>query len=136
MDYYDQLFMDYKVYMLANSIYAPTVLKKPMATNPVYPQVVMSEITNSDAITTIDRGQNISTLGYEVDTFSANKVIGGKTVDNMVICRELAKWTNKFMFQRRFKRVSQTPTPVIDTTLYRIVSRYTAQMFDNFYQIL
>lgn len=135
-NYYDLLFAEFKRYVQLYSLYSPTVLKKPMTASPKYPQVILAEISNSNDFITVDRRQVIDTIGYEIDIFSTNLVVEGATVDNLVICRELAHITDAFMFEQGFRRLSKTPTPTVDTTLYRIVSRYTARMFNNYNQIL
>lgn len=135
IDYYDFLFAELKKYLLAKSQYSPTVLKKPMTASPQYPQVVLAEITNAHDTMTIDRMEVTTTLGYEVDIFSTNKTISGKVVDNMPICRELSGLADNVLFHYGFRRLSSTPTPTVDTTLYRIVNRYTGKMFNMYNQI-
>lgn len=147
MDYYDFLVAQLDFFLKENSQFVvreyskngvelPFVKKKPMAANPSYPQVVMSEIANANDFMTVERAHIIDVLGYDIEIFSTNKVINGKTVDNIIICRELAGLANQVMFNYRFRRLSQTPVPNIDTTLYRIVSRYNGRIFNNYNQIL
>lgn len=116
--------------------YIPNVLKKPMGAQPKYPQIVLLKINNSNDTMTIDRRQVIDVLGFEIDIFTTNLIIDKATVNNDVICEELSELADDVMFYYGYRRISQTPTPTVDTTLYRIVSRYNGRMFNNFNQIV
>lgn len=147
LEYYDFLFGQIDEFLKANSAYVerkfsssgkelPFLKKKPAAAKPDYPQVILTEISNAHSSMTLGRREVISLLGYEVDVFSTNKVIKGKTVDSLTICRELTGLADYVLSRYGFRRLSSTPTPVVDTTLSRIISRYNGRMFNNFNQIL
>lgn len=137
-DNYDFLFVQMKTYLQAKSKYSPTVLKKPMAANPKYPQVVLSEIANDNDIgnTSIDRRQVVDVLGYGVAVSTTNIVINGSTVDSLVICRELAHLADDVMFYYRYRRVSKNTFDVVDTNLSRIISNYNGRIHNNYNQII
>lgn len=126
---YDQIYKELSEYVAVHSAYSPSFHKGIPPKKPVYPIVVFSEIDNSYKGSAFNNIETRATLVYEVDIYAETKVYNGVPVSSIQIAREVQGWVDDFMSRIiKLRRNFARPAPNIDTTLYRVVLRYTTSL--------
>jgi len=149
----NDLFLEYKQYMLANSKFKDTMLIVPHIPQSIakFPTIVMSEINNSDNSIgkTTDRTESVSRLSYRVSIFvkpvtiieettypsteistevnTEPSVTGTKYQENQVM-DELKELTYHFFNQCGFNRNSSRRTDNLDTSILRQEMIFTGRL--------
>lgn len=97
-----------------------------------YPKVVISKADDREIKNDTFRMTVVSSLVFEIDIYTKDKVIGNKTVSSRVIATELEDLIKRYMGDMcGFKRTLDKPTPNIDTSIYRITMRYSGTYNDK-----
>lgn len=128
----DDIYVDLKNYLLLNSIYEPKVLKKSLQQYNKFPLVTITEEDNVFNSGDTTKSQIISSLTYEINIYSTDKVNNNTTISNVEIVRELQKLCDDIMSKEyKMNRISCRPTPNLDETIYRVTMRYTTKIYEN-----
>ena len=119
----DELFKEYKAYMLERSIFASSLgifnaTPKQIAK---FPTIIMRESNQSDYIQgkTIDRLEYVSRLNYRVSIYAKPTIIDGTKYQPKQIINELKSLSFKFFNNIGFDRDSDRPVDNIDLSISR-----------------
>lgn len=123
LEIYNKIFNKVRDYLTNNSAYAPYVVKG-VPDKPKYPLVVFTEINNSTLSNTTRFEEVKDNYIYEFDIYASNKVDSNTEIAGITIAREIAGLIDNVMANGGAKRISSRPTPNVNKTLCRIVSRY------------
>lgn len=122
-DYFEKLFQGLKEYVKKRSVYSPIVSKK--AKESVFPLIVFS-ISNRVPVANLGFYEQIELLSFSVEISTIDKEVDGELIDSMIIANELRKLVNEYLgIMCRLKKTYDSPTPNVDTNVYRIVMRFT-----------
>ena len=132
IDVYDKVYKVLKKFIEENTEYNVYVTKLPIENSNKFPQVVLTEENNSLNTATTRYEETKSLLSYEVNIYAQDKAIGGKKISRIKIARELQQLVDNVLgYNYRMNRILCSPTPNIDTNIYRITMRYTVTLDDN-----
>lgn len=136
IDKYEEVYSVLKKYLTdpETNPYNPSVTKLYKATidKKKFPLITIEEITNTLSQRTLGGNESISTVVYEINIYAINKIINKEEVGNMTIARQLSALVDNVLGEHfRMRRIYNSPTPNIDTTIYRITMRYEKNLFDN-----
>ena len=93
-----------------------------------FPKIVIQDITNTERERDFGGINRFSAVTYEIEIYA--KASGGKS--ERTIANELKTHIRRFMEDELgLKRVYDSPTPNIDTSVYRITMRYTVVINDK-----
>lgn len=89
---------------------------------PKFPAVSIEEADNYTATSEVDSGgDNFSVVMYEINVYT-NKTVGKKSQ-----AKEIMALIDSTLTGRNFTRVSSTPVPNMDGSIYRITARYRVE---------
>jgi len=128
---YNQTYNELKTYIIANSIYLPTVLKDaPLQLN-ISPLVTMSRPESTFADENLHKGEQKFNVTFEINIYVKTKEINGQTISKNIIAKELRGLVDEVMFnQYGMNRITDRPIPNLDDDVLRIFLRYTC-LFDK-----
>lgn len=119
----DELFKEYKEYMLENSIFSESLkifnaTPKQLASFPV---IIMRQMNESDYIEgkTTDRLEYVSRLNYRVSIYAKPTIVDGTKHQSKQIINELKSLSFKFFNNIGFDRDSDRPVDNIDLSISR-----------------
>ena len=123
MDIETQLLREYKDFITNKSIFGEKVKILPSTPQSfsVYPTIVFSEVNNVDYLLgkTVDRLETVDRLAYQVDIYTKDVKLDGKTYAGRTVINELKDLTFKFFNDIGFIRENATRGEYIDVTVYR-----------------
>lgn len=126
LNLYDEIYEALKEYLKQNSVYKPYVYQIPPQKKK-FPLVIVSEITNQNAEETIDGMETFDEIGYEIEIYCSPADIK----ETKESADEIASKVDYFMKRNKFSRITALRAPNIDSRIYRMVLRYSAQIFNN-----
>lgn len=119
----DELFKEYKAYMLAKSTFASSLgifnaTPKQIAN---FPTIIMRQSNESDYIQgkTTDRLEFVSRLNYRVSIYVKPTIINGTKYQPRQIINELRKYTSDFFRNIGLDKDSDRPVDNIDLSISR-----------------
>ena len=119
----EELFKEYKAYMLGKSIFASSLdifsaTPKQIAK---FPTIIMRQMNESDYIQgkTTDRLEFVSRLNYRVSIYAKPTVINGTKYQPRQIINELRKYTSDFFRNIGLDKDSDRPVDNIDLSISR-----------------
>lgn len=119
----NDLFKEYKAYMLANSQYASKLKIYPTTPKDfaTFPTIIMRQINESDYIQgkTTDRLENVSRINYRVSIYAKPTVIGETKYQPKQIIDELRALSSKFFNNIGLDKDSDRPVDNIDLSISR-----------------
>lgn len=128
----NELFLEYKQYMLEKSKFSETMLIVPHIPKTVakFPTIVMSEINNSDNEVgkTTDRTESVSRLSYRVSAYVKPVTIEGVKYQENQIMDEIKELTYNFFNKIGFNRNSSRRTDNIDKSILRQEMIFTGRL--------
>jgi len=122
-----ELYGTLKHYLDDNSSYSPFVVKS-IPNTPKYPLVVVKEINNNQVEQTFGNMETLDQLAYEIEIYATDKVSGTKTTSNEIATELQSLIDNVMSRYYCMTRISATPTPNIDKTIFRVIMRYTKKI--------
>ena len=129
---YDIVFKALKDYINSKISYDAYITKMPIQSTDKFPQVVITEEQNEYNLGTTRMEETISSLSYEINIYTQDKVIDNTKKSRVEIARELMKLVDTVMNQHYgMRRITCRPTPNIDYNIYRITMRYAVNFNDN-----
>lgn len=97
-----------------------------------FPLVVFTETDNVLEFSTLNREETHSKLYYEINIYTRDKVINGEKCYAMEIAREISMEVDNLLNRKyHMERISCSPTPNLDNSIYRITMRYSVGLNDN-----
>lgn len=97
-----------------------------------YPVIILTEKNNLSNSKTTNGEEAIDTLRYEVEIYSTDLPVNGEMVSSDRICRQIQKQVDEILGKKlKMERTSASPTPNLDTTIYRIVMQYNTRININ-----
>lgn len=128
----NDLFLEYKEYMLSKSKFSDTLLIVPHIPNSLakFPTIIMREINNSDNMVgkTTNRMESVSKLSYRVSIYVKPVTIDGTKYQENQIMDEMKKLTYDFFNQIGFDRNSSRRTDNIDKSILRQEMIFTGNL--------
>jgi len=128
----NDLFLEYKEYMLSKSRFSDTLLIVPHIPNSLakFPTIIMREINNSDNMVgkTTNRMESVSKLSYRVSIYVKPVTIDGTKYQENQIMDEMKKLTYDFFNQIGFNRNSSRRTDNIDKSILRQEMIFTGNL--------
>lgn len=119
----EELFKEYKEYMLTKSIFKDTLKIFPNTPNSLieFPTIIIREINNSDYIEgkTTDRLEYVSRLNYRVSIYTKPTIVNGTKYQPKQIINELRKHTSDFFREIGFDKDNDRPVDNIDLSISR-----------------
>lgn len=134
IDVTNNIYKDLKSYLVEKSKYNPTVVRKSLKQSDKFPLVVLTEYNNVFKTGTLHYKSRevIDSIYWEVNIYATDKVIDNSIISNSEICDELKYLIDNIMSKRyELTRISCSPTPNLDETIYRITMRYSADILVN-----
>lgn len=122
---YNQIFQDYKKFIVEHSQYNPRVVKDYTSTSTYFPIISckLSNFVDTDYCT-IDMIERHEEMYLTIDIYTKDKTIGGNTIASQMINDELTELTIKFFNSIRMKRTLCSLTPNADTSITRRTIQY------------
>lgn len=97
-----------------------------------YPVVVLTERGNSHNSKSTMGEEKIDSLRYEVEIYTTDLPVNGQMVSSVTIGREIQREVDEIMGNKlKMERTSASPTPNLDTTIYRILMQYNTRININ-----
>lgn len=128
----NDLFLEYKEYMLSKSKFSDTLLIVPHIPNSLakFPTIIMREINNSDNMVgkTTNRMESVSKLSYRVSIYVKPVTIDGTKYQENQIMDEMKELTYDFFNQIGFDRNSSRRTDNIDKSILRQEMIFTGNL--------
>jgi len=119
----EELFKEYKAFMLANSIFSSTldIFSSTPQSIIKFPTIIMKEINNTDYTqgNSIDKLEYVSTLNYRVSIYSKQVVKDGVKYQPKQVINELRKLTQDFFRNVGLNRDVDRPVDNIDLSISR-----------------
>ena len=120
-----------KEYLSFKSLYSPFVTSN--SNMNIFPKVVVEMADDREIKTDTKRFNVISSKYIEINIYAQDKTVGTKKVSGRTIAREIETHIKNYMGEYlNFKRTLDTPTPNLDTTVYRITMRYQKNINEKF----
>lgn len=125
--YYDNIFNEYKQFILDNSKYAPRVVKIATQTSTYFPIITCMLMDNPDDAITQKRIYTSSNYYFTIEIYAKEK----NGVASQVIIDELKALTIEFFSNKLgMRKTLDQPKPNIDTSIFRQVLNYQCNI-DN-----
>lgn len=122
MNAFEEVRKGLKEYLERNSKFKPKVMNSPKGN--YFPKVVVMKIDDREISSTTLRLDVKSSITFEIDIFAKEQ-----GVSEVSIAAEIEELVKEYMGTIcGFKRTLDKPTPNIDTSVYRITMRYTANL--------
>ena len=122
---YNEIFEEYKQFIIDNSKYSPRVVKSYTSTTTYFPIIScqLSDFVDTDYCT-IDMIETHEEMYLTIDIYTQNKIISKDNVASQIINDELTELTIKFFNSIKMKRTLCILTPNADTSVTRRTIRY------------
>ena len=128
----NELFLEYKEFMLQNSTFKDTMLIVPHIPNTLakFPTIIMSELNNSDNAVgkTTDRTESVSRLSYRVSAYVKPVTVNGVKYQENQVMDEIKELTYHFFNNIGFNRNSSRRTDNIDKSILRQEMIFTGRL--------
>ena len=120
IDKYNEIFQNYKEFIIAKSKYQPRVVKDYTSTSAYFPIVScqLSNVVDTDYCT-IDMIERHDEMYLTIDVYTKNKTINGEEIASQLINDELTELTMQFFSSIKMKRTLCRLTPNADTSITR-----------------
>ena len=119
----DELFKEYKEYMLERSIFKDTLNIFPNTPKSLanFPTIIMRQINESDYIQgkTTDRLEYVSRINYRVSIYAKPTIVDGTKYQPKQIINELRQLTSDFFRNIGLDKDSDRPVDNIDLSISR-----------------
>lgn len=124
---YNEIFQDYKNYIVENSNFSPRVVKDYTSTSTHFPIIScqLSNIVDTDYCT-LDMIEKYEEMYLTIDIYTKNKTINNNEVASQLINDELTNLTIEFFNSIKMKRTLCRLTPNLDTSITRRTIQYQA----------
>lgn len=124
-DKYEDLFEEYKDYIVKNSQYSARVVKYNTNTSTYFPIItfMLSNCINTNNCT-IDKIEYYDAYYFTIDVYTQDKIVNKKKIASQIINDELVKLTIRFFENKNMYRTICTPTFNIDTSILRTTIQY------------
>lgn len=128
-DKYDLIFNAYKEYIETNSKYSARVVKYNTNTSTYFPLITLVQSNNYD----LDNNSNknldyFEAFYFTINIYTKDKKSGAKTIAAQIIDKELETLTVQFFKKINMKRTLDTPTPNLDTEVFRRTIQYQCEL--------
>lgn len=128
-DEFDIIAKRYKQYIESNSVYAPKVAKYNTNTSTYFPFISIDKSDNRDDDTsTQDNIDFYEWMYLTINFYTKDKKINGQLIPAQVIDKELENLTLKFFKMLNFQKTQNTPTPNLDTSIFRRTMQYQGKI--------
>lgn len=122
---YNELFDDYKSFIVDRSIYSPRVVKNYTSTSAYFPIISFSLSNLVDTeYCTIDMIEKHEEMYLTIDIFTKNKTVDGNECASQLINDELTELTMQFFNSKKMKKTLCRLTPNADTSITRRTIQY------------
>lgn len=122
---YNELFDDYKSFIVERSIYSPRVVKNYTSTSAYFPIISFSLSNLVDTeYCTIDMIEKHEEMYLTIDIFTKNKTVDGNECASQLINDELTELTMQFFNSKKMKKTLCRLTPNADTSITRRTIQY------------
>ena len=127
---YECVYNKIKAFLSAHNEFSPVVLKQPKGDK--FPRVVVEMISNDVLSRDIGMHNVFSSVGIEINIYAKNMTSGKVKYADMQVAEKIADDIS-FVCEDLFemKRTLYSPTPNIDTDVYRLTLRYSALQDDK-----
>jgi len=119
----EQLFSEYKEFMLANSTFKDILKIYPNTPQDLikFPTIIMQEINNRDYMDgkSFDRSESVSTISYRVSLFTKPITLEGVKYQPKQVINELRGLTSKFFNNIGLNKDNDSPIDNIDVSISR-----------------
>lgn len=119
----DELFKEYKEFILENSIFKDTLKVFPNTPKSLasFPTIIMRQINESDYIQgkSTDRLEYVSRINYRVSIYTKPTIVDGTKYQPKQIINELRKLTSDFFRNIGLDKDSDRPSDNIDLSISR-----------------
>lgn len=122
---YEAIFDRYKQFILANSKYAPRVVKTATNTSTYFPIITCVLSDSPDNGRTQQNADRNNMNYYTINIYAQDIVNPNKTIASQVVIDELRKLTNEFFgIKLNMRKTLDRPTMNIDTDVNRQTMNY------------
>lgn len=128
LDIYNKLFKQYKDYINANSTFAPKIIKKTPQSLSYFPTIIMKETTNTNNTNTLNRQEFVDDLGYTIEIYTKDSVIGNTKYASDIVMRDLQYNTFEFFNNMKFNRDLCTTGEYIDKNVDRKIIIFSSKI--------
>ena len=123
------IFDAYKKYIETNSKYSARVVKYNTNTSTYFPLITLVQSNNYD----LDNNSNknldyFEAFYFTINIYTKDKKSGAKTIAAQIIDKELETLTVQFFKKLNMKRTLDTPTPNLDTEVFRRTIQYQCEL--------
>lgn len=129
---YNEIFQDYKEFIVERSNFSPRVVKDYTSTSTYFPIIScqLSNIIDTDYCT-IDMIENHEEMYLTIDIFTKNKTTNNNEVASQLINDELTELTIQFFNSKKMKRTLCRLTPNADASITRRTIQYQGLVSTN-----
>lgn len=122
---YNEIFQNYKEFIVERSIYSPRVVKDYTSTSTHLPIIScqLSNLMDTD-FCTIDMIENHDEMYLTIDIYTKNKTVNGEEKASQLINDELTELTLQFFNSIKMKKTLCRLTPNADTSITRRTIQY------------
>ena len=128
---YDNIFKEYKEFIMLNSKYSPKVVKFNNNTSSQFPLItcILSNNTDTDHCTN-DKLERYEAFYFTIEIYTKNKTKGANIVTaSEVISEELSRLTMEFFGHKlNMKKTLNKPIPNLDTSILRRILQYQCEI--------
>ena len=122
---YNEIFQEYKEFIVERSKYSPRVVKDYTSTSTYFPIIScqLSNLMDTD-FCTIDMIENHEEMYLTIDIYTQNKTIDNNKIASQLINDELTELTIQFFNSIKMKKTLCRLTPNADTSITRRTIQY------------
>ena len=125
IDKYNEIFQNYKDFIVERSKYSPRVVKDYTSTSTYFPIIScqLSNLMDTD-FCTIDMIERHEEMYLTIDIYTKDKTIDGEKIASQLINDELTDLTIQFFSSIKMKKTLCRLTPNADTSITRRTIQY------------
>lgn len=126
IDKYEEIYQQFKKFVVENSKYNPKVVKYNTNTSSIFPIITFVLTNNQDTdFCSIDKIEKYESFYFTIDIYAKDKTIGNEKIASQIIIEELSRLTMLFFGEKlNMKKTLNRPTPNLDTSILRKTIQY------------
>ena len=128
LDIYSKLVKQYKEYINEKSLFAPKIMKKTPQSLSYFPTILIKETVNNNNSETLNRQEFVDNLGYTVEIYTKDCVVGNTRYASDVVMRDLQYLTFEFFNNMKFHRDLCTNAEYIDKNVDRKIIIFSSKI--------
>ena len=128
LDIYSKLVKQYKEYINEKSSFAPKIMKKTPQSLSYFPTILIKETVNNNNSETLNRQEFVDNLGYTVEIYTKDCVVGNTRYASDVVMRDLQYLTFEFFNNMKFHRDLCTNAEYIDKNVDRKIIIFSSKI--------